>query len=142
MKENLFTSESVANGHPDKIADQISDAILDSLLLQDSKSRVAVETLVKTGLVFIAGEVKTTAWVDVESLAREVIEKIGYNDPSMGFDAKSCSVISAIGKQSEDISQGVDKDSKEQQGLVTKGLCLDMHVKVPNIYACTDLLCT
>lgn len=122
--QKLFTSESVANGHPDKICDAISDAILDAILLKDKHARVAVETLAKTGLVLIAGEIKTDAWVDLESLARKVIgEDIGFNKPEMGFDAKSCAVISAIGKQSDDISIGVDKSSgRETQGAGDQGL--------------------
>ena len=106
-KDYLFTSESVSEGHPDKVADQISDAILDALLQQDKHSRVAVETLVKTGLVVIAGEVTSKAIIDYAAIAREVIEEIGYNDGSLGFDAKSCGVIVAVEQQSEDISIGV-----------------------------------
>src|SRR5690554_4181125 len=111
----LFTSESVSEGHPDKIADQISDAILDSLLEQDPYSRVAVETLVTTGLVVLSGEVTTKAYVDVQSIAREVIREIGYTDPDLRFDSESCGVLSSIHEQSPDIKQGVDAgDDKEQ----------------------------
>jgi S-adenosylmethionine synthetase len=104
----IFTSESVTEGHPDKIADQISDAILDAIIAQDPYARVACETLVKTGMVFVGGEVTTKAWVDVEDIARHVIKDIGYNSSEMGFDWASCAVLTAIGKQSPDIAQGVD----------------------------------
>ena len=102
-----FTSESVSEGHPDKIADQISDAILDAILSQDKDARVACETLVKTGMVLVAGEVTTTAWVDVEQIVRETVKEIGYNSSSMGFDWESCAVMSAIGKQTPHNAQGV-----------------------------------
>ncbi|MBP9722278.1 MAG: methionine adenosyltransferase [Gammaproteobacteria bacterium] len=105
----IFTSESVSEGHPDKIADQISDAVLDELLKQDLKARVACETFVKTGMVLIGGEITTSAWVDTEHLAREVIKDIGYNNSAMGFDWESCAVLTAIGKQSPDIARGVDQ---------------------------------
>src|SRR3989338_6621090 len=98
----LFTSESVSEGHPDKVADQISDAVLDALLTQDKNARVACETLVKTGLVFVAGEISTNAWVDIEELVRNVVRKIGYISSDIGFDADSCAVLTAIGKQSPD----------------------------------------
>src|SRR5690606_41629971 len=106
----LFTSESVSEGHPDTVADQISDVILDALLEQDPRSRVAVETLVTTGLVVLSGEVTTKAYVDVQSIAREVIRDIGYTDPSLRFDADSCGVLSSIHEQSPDIKQGVDQE--------------------------------
>src|SRR5580692_3049762 len=96
----LFTSESVSEGHPDKIADQISDAILDAILQQDKQARVACETLVKTGMVFIGGEITTNAWVDIEHITRQLISDIGYNSSEVGFDAHSCAIITAIGKQS------------------------------------------
>jgi S-adenosylmethionine synthetase len=118
-KEYLFTSESVSEGHPDKIADQISDAILDAILEQDKNARVACETLVKTGMVFIGGEITTKAWVDMEHIARKVISDIGYNSSEIGFDAASCAIITAIGKQSADIALGVDK---EDQGAGDQGL--------------------
>src|SRR5687767_439889 len=102
----LFTSESVSEGHPDKIADQISDAILDAILEQDKGARVACETLVKTGMVFIGGEITTNAWVDIEQVARGVIRDVGYNSSEMGFDWESCAVVTAIGKQSADIAMG------------------------------------
>ncbi|MBA3661253.1 MAG: methionine adenosyltransferase [Gammaproteobacteria bacterium] len=124
MNENnfLFTSESVSEGHPDKIADQISDAILDVVLTQDPHGRVACETLVKTGLVFIGGEVTTCAWVDTEQIARNVVHDIGYISSEVGFDAASCAIIAAIGKQSPDITQGVDKDEKALQGAGDQGI--------------------
>lgn len=122
QKEYLFTSESVSEGHPDKIADQISDAILDAMLEQDTKARVACETLVKTGMVLVGGEVTTSAWVDIEQVARQVIRDIGYNSSEMGFDWESCAIMSAIGKQSVDIAQGVDRTINEQQGAGDQGL--------------------
>lgn len=118
----LFTSESVSEGHPDKVADQISDAVLDAILKQDTQARVACETMVKTGMALVAGEVTTSAWVDIEELVREVILNIGYNDPEMGFDGNSCSVLNAIGKQSPDIAMGVDRDSEDKQGAGDQGL--------------------
>ncbi len=122
QQEYLFTSESVSEGHPDKIADQISDAILDSMLEQDKRARVACETFVKTGMVLVGGEVTTSAWVDVEQITRNVIRDIGYNSSEMGFDWESCAVMSAIGKQSVDIAQGVDRDRNEDQGAGDQGL--------------------
>lgn len=120
MSKNFtFTSESVSEGHPDKIADQISDAVLDSLLRQDPLARVACETYVKTGMVMVGGEVTTSSWVDVEDLARNVIKDIGYCSSDMGFDWESCAVLSAIGKQSPDIAQGVDT---KEQGAGDQGL--------------------
>ncbi|MEX0709501.1 MAG: methionine adenosyltransferase [Woeseia sp.] len=118
----LFTSESVSEGHPDKISDQISDAVLDAILKQDTKARVACETLVKTGMVLVAGEVTTSAWVDIEELVRKTVLDIGYNDSSMGFDGASCAVINALGKQSPDIAQGVDRGDAEDQGAGDQGL--------------------
>jgi S-adenosylmethionine synthetase len=108
-KEFLFTSESVTEGHPDKIADQISDGVLDAVLAQDPMARVACETLVNTGLVVVSGEITTSAYVDVQEIARETIRKIGYTDAALGFSADSCAVINTIDKQSSDIAQGVDK---------------------------------
>jgi S-adenosylmethionine synthetase len=119
---HLFTSESVSEGHPDKIADQISDAILDGLLKQDPHARVACETLVKTGMVLVAGEITTNAWVDVEHIARKTICDIGYNSSAMGFDWESCAVITAIGKQSLDIAQGVNITADREQGAGDQGL--------------------
>jgi len=119
---SLFTSESVSEGHPDKIADQISDAVLDELIRQDPNARVAVETMVKTGMAIVAGEVTTSAWVDLEDVVRSTINDIGYTNSEMGFDGNTCAVINAIGKQSPDINQGVDRSSKEQQGAGDQGL--------------------
>ncbi|HZW59043.1 MAG TPA: methionine adenosyltransferase [Woeseiaceae bacterium] len=118
----LFTSESVSEGHPDKISDQISDAVLDAILEQDTGARVACETLVKTGMVLVAGEVTTSAWVDIERLVRNTVLEIGYNDSSMGFDGASCAVINALGKQSQDIARGVDRGDAESQGAGDQGL--------------------
>jgi len=117
-----FTSESVSEGHPDKVADQISDAVLDALLAQDPKSRVACETLVKTGMVILAGEVTTEAWVDLEALVRKVVCDIGYDHGDIGFDGQSCAVLNAIGKQSADIAMGVDEDDNHEQGAGDQGL--------------------
>lgn len=122
QNEYLFTSESVSEGHPDKIADQISDAILDAILEKDKHARVACETVVKTGMVFVGGEVTTNAWVDIEHIARRVISDIGYNSSEVGFDAESCAILTAIGKQSPDIAIGVDRKSKEEQGAGDQGL--------------------
>jgi S-adenosylmethionine synthetase len=121
-KDYLFTSESVSEGHPDKIADQISDAVLDALLAQDKRARVACETLVKTGMAVVAGEITTNAWVDLEDLARKTILEIGYNSSDMGFDGATCAVLNAIGKQSLDIAQGVDRSDPESQGAGDQGL--------------------
>ncbi len=104
----LFTSESVTQGHPDKMADQISDAVLDAVLSQDPMGRVACETLLKTGFVALAGELTSTATIDYPALVREVVEKIGYTDATWGFDAKTCAVLCAVEKQSPDIAMGVD----------------------------------
>lgn len=117
-----FTSESVTEGHPDKVADQISDAILDAILAQDPSSRVACETLVTTGLAFIAGEISTNAYADFQSIVRNTIKKIGYNSSDMGFDWETCAVISAVDKQSADIAQGVDRSKPEEQGAGDQGM--------------------
>ena len=119
---NLFTSESVSEGHPDKMADQISDAILDALLKEDPRSRVACETLIKTGMVLVAGEITTEAYVDIEDIVRGVVNDIGYNNADSGFDGHTCAVINAIGKQSPDISQGVDDSEDHEQGAGDQGL--------------------
>lgn len=119
---HLFTSESVSEGHPDKIADQISDAVLDAILAQDPQARVACETFVKTGMVLVGGEITTDAWVDIEELVRQTVEEIGYNSSDMGFDWKSCAVMSAIGKQSSDIAVGVDTTPNKEQGAGDQGL--------------------
>ena len=119
---HIFTSESVSEGHPDKVADQISDAVLDALLEQDTRARVAVETMVKTGMVIIAGEVTTSAWVDLEAIVRQTVREIGYNSSKIGFDWESCAVLNAIGKQSVDIAQGVDETEDHEQGAGDQGL--------------------
>ena len=119
---STFTSESVSEGHPDKIADQISDAVLDAIIAEDKHARVACETLVKTGVAIVAGEVTTSAWVDLESIVRGVITDIGYNSSDVGFDGATCSVINIIGKQSVDIAQGVDRQKPEDQGAGDQGL--------------------
>lgn len=119
---SLFTSESVSEGHPDKVADQVSDAILDAMLAEDPNARVAVETMVKTGMVIVAGEVRTNAWVDIEEIARGVIKDIGYNSSEMGFDWESCAVLNAIGKQSADIAMGVDEADDKDLGAGDQGL--------------------
>ena len=115
-KDFLFTSESVTEGHPDKIADQISDGVLDAVLAEDPFARVACETLVNTGLVVVSGEITTSAYVDVQDIARETIRKIGYTDAALGFSADSCAVLNTIDKQSPDIARGVDK-AYEARGL-------------------------
>src|SRR3990167_846625 len=120
--EFLFTSESVSEGHPDKIADQISDAVLDDILKRDKHARVACETLVKTGMGFVGGEITTHTWADIDKIARQVLYDIGYINSDMGFDAGSCAIITAIGKQSPDIAIGIDKKSSEDQGAGDQGL--------------------
>jgi S-adenosylmethionine synthetase len=122
MAAQLFTSESVSEGHPDKIADQISDAVLDAILEQDPQARVACETFVKTGMVLVGGEINTSAWVDIEELTRDTVKSIGYTHSDMGFDGDSCAVLNAIGKQSMDINQGVDRGNPEEQGAGDQGL--------------------
>lgn len=123
-QDYLFTSESVSEGHPDKVADQISDAVLDAIIAQDKRARVACETLVKTGLVIVAGEVTTSARVDYDAIARKVVADIGYTDGDLGFDAKSCGVIMAVGQQSEDISIGVTEGQglHQEQGAGDQGM--------------------
>ncbi|SDL48520.1 methionine adenosyltransferase [Modicisalibacter muralis] len=119
---SLFTSESVSEGHPDKIADQISDAVLDAIIARDKQARVACETLVKTGVAIVAGEITTNAWVDLEELVRKVILDIGYSSSDVGFDGETCGVLNLIGKQSVDIAQGVDRSKPEDQGAGDQGL--------------------
>jgi len=121
-QDYIFTSESVSEGHPDKMADQISDAVLDALLAKDPGARVACETLVKTGLVIIAGEITTSAYVDLEDLVRSTVKDIGYDSSEVGFDADTCAVLNGIGKQSPDIAQGVDRSAPEEQGAGDQGL--------------------
>jgi S-adenosylmethionine synthetase len=121
-RSTLFTSESVSEGHPDKMADQISDAVLDAILTKDINARVACETMVKTGMIILAGEITTEAWVDVEEICREVVLDIGYNSSSVGFDGASCAVLNAIGKQSPDIAMGVDETADHEQGAGDQGL--------------------
>jgi len=122
MSRDLFTSESVSEGHPDKIADQISDAVLDAILKQDTKARVACETYVKTGMVMVGGEITTDAWVDIEQITRDTVREIGYTSSEMGFDADSCAVLNVVGKQSPDINQGVDRSDPREQGAGDQGL--------------------
>jgi S-adenosylmethionine synthetase len=122
MSEFLFTSESVSEGHPDKVADQISDAVLDAILKQDKTSRVAAETLVKDNLVVLAGEITTGARVDYQNVVRKTIKRIGYDDPVIGFDTHTCTVIVAYGEQSKDIAQGVDREVDMDQGAGDQGL--------------------
>lgn len=121
-KSYLFTSESVSEGHPDKVADQISDAVLDSIFEQDTAARVACETLVNTGMVIIAGEITTNAWVDLQDVVRKTVKNIGYNHSDMGFDWESCAVLTSIDKQSSDIAMGVDESSDHEQGAGDQGI--------------------
>ena len=130
MSDFLFTSESVTEGHPDKVADQISDGILDAIIAQDKKARVACETLVTTGLALIAGEITTSCWVPMPDIVRETIKEIGYNDSSMGFDWETCAVLTSIDRQSSDIALGVDERGDHEQGAGDQGLMIG--------YACNE----
>jgi S-adenosylmethionine synthetase len=122
MSEHLFTSESVSEGHPDKVADQISDAVLDAIFEQDTRARVACETMVNTGMVIISGEITTEAWVDMQAVVRNTVKEIGYNHSDMGFDWESCAVLTSIDKQSSDIAMGVDESGEHEQGAGDQGL--------------------
>ena len=122
MDYQLFTSESVSEGHPDKVADQVSDAVLDAMLAQDPDSRVACETLIKTGIIVVAGEIRTNANVDVDKLVRQVVNDIGYDSHEVGFDATDCTVVNALGMQSSDIAMGVDETNEHEQGAGDQGL--------------------
>jgi len=149
MSNYLFTSESVSEGHPDKVADQISDTVLDAIFEQDPNARVACETMINTGMVVISGEITTSAWVDMPQVVRNTIEEIGYNSSDMGFDAKSCAILTCIDKQSSDIAQGVDEGSGTDldQGAGDQGLMFGYasdETKVLNksSYAHANHLCT
>ncbi|RIY31472.1 methionine adenosyltransferase [Psittacicella melopsittaci] len=142
MTQYLFTSESVSEGHPDKVADLISDSVLDAILEKDPRARVACESYVKTGLILVGGEISTSAWVDVEEIARKTVNEIGYNTSELGFDGNTCAVLSCIGKQSGDINQGVDREDELDQGAGDQGIIFgyatdetDAYLPAPITYA-------